>query len=370
MKITDIKCYVLEHEVQPPRFGWRAGLPGDGDGSPVGSKTYSAVLKVETNEGIVGMASADSRAAEYVASITRRRLKHFIGADPLMTEKLWHQIWEVDRVEELQVFALGLLDIACWDIKARKANLPLYQLLGGYEARVPAYASTVTFDTMDEYERNIKACMEVGFTAFKLHAWGDVKADTQLSRNLRRWTGEDADLMFDGSAGWDYVDALRFGRVLEDAGFLWYEEPMREFDLPSYAELCRSLDIPVLAAETADGVHWNAATWIQYRAVDMMRVSSRYKGGITGAIKVAHLAESFGMRAQVHGQGYANLHLCAAIPNNDYYEELIKTSEQIGGLAQRTDIPIVDGYVTAPDTPGIAPHPDWTAIEAKAVQVV
>ena len=65
----------------------------------------------------------------------------------------------------------------------------------------------------------------------------------------------------------------------------------------------KKLDIPVLAAETSDGCHWNAATWIQHRALDMMRTSAHYKGGITGAIKVAHLAESFGMRAQVHGGG-------------------------------------------------------------------
>ncbi len=370
MKITDIKCYILAHDVLPPRFHWRQGLPGDGDGSPVGSQTYSAVLKVETDEGIIGMATVDGRAAEYVGSITRRRLKHFIGADPLMTEKLWQQIWEVDRLEELQIYALGLLDIACWDIKARKANLPLYQLLGGYEAQVPAYASTVTWDTMDEYEQHIKACIDQGFTAFKLHAWGDVKADVRLSQNLRRWAGDDADLMFDGSAGWDYVDALRVGRALEGAEFLWYEEPMREFDLPSYTELCRSLDIPVLAAETADGSHWNAATWIQHRALDMMRVSGRYKGGVTGAVKVAHLAEAFGMRAQVHGGGYVNLHLCAAIPNNDYYEELVMNLEQIRLLAQRPNIPVVDGYVYAPDAPGIAPHPDWAELESRAVEVV
>ncbi len=369
MKITDIKYYLLEHDVNPPRFHWREGLPGDGDGSPVGGKTYSGILKVETDEGIVGMASTGGRTAKYFADVTRRRLKSFIGADPMMTEKLWHEIWELDRLEEFQVHTLGMLDIACWDIKARKANLPLYKLVGGYEARVPAYASTVTWDTMDEYEQHIKECIDVGFFSFKLHAWGDVKRDSQLSRNLRKWTGDDADLMFDGSAGWDYVDSMRVGRALEEADFLWYEEPMREFDLPSYAELCRSLDIPVLAAETSDGVHWNAATWIQYRAVDMMRVSSAFKGGITGALKVAHLAESFGMRAQVHGGGYANLHLCAAIPNNDYFEVLVLNTDQINGLATQDEIPVIDGYVTAPEAPGIAPHPDWSEIEALAVEI-
>ncbi len=368
MKITAIRCYVLEAPAPAPQFRWRRGLPGAGDGTPPGAPTYSALIKVETDEGVVGMAGSGDGYA--VASLVRRRLQKLVGMDPLLTEQLWKAVWEIDRIEEMRMNHLGLLDIACWDIKSRKANLPLYKLLGGHDSRVPAYASTVTWDTMDEYERHIKECLDAGFTAFKLHAWGDPKEDLRLSRNLRKWTGDEADLMFDASAGWDYVTSLKFGRGLEEQGFLWYEEPMREFDLPSYAELCRSLDIPVLAAETSDGCHWNAATWIQYRALDMMRTSTHYKGGITGAIKVAHLAESFGMRAQVHGGGYANAHLCAAIPNNDYYEELVVNTEQIRGLPTKSHLPVIGGYVTVPDAPGIEPHPDWAEVEARAVLVV
>jgi L-alanine-DL-glutamate epimerase-like enolase superfamily enzyme len=368
MQITDIKCYVLPSTARPPRFRWRTGLAGDGDGTPSGESTYHAIVKLETDEGIAGVAHAGRGYA--VADIVRRRFKSLIGLDPLLTEQLWHRIWELDRSEEFQVHMLGLVDIACWDIKSRKANLPLYKLLGGFEAKVPAYASTVTWNRMDEYERYIKESRDVGFKAFKLHAWGDAKADAQLCRNLRKWVGDDADLMFDGSAGWDYTTSLWFGRVLEDVNFLWYEEPMREFDIPSYAELCRALDIPILAAETSDGVHWNGATWIQYRALDMIRTSAGFKGGVTGAMKVAHLAESFGMRAQVHGMGYANLHICAAIPNNDYYEQLVIDSEQIGGLADLGALSVVDGYVTAPEEPGIEPHPDWADVEKRAILVV
>lgn len=368
MKITDIKCYVVETIAPKPKYRWRSGLPGDGDGTPPGDKSFTGILKVETDEGIVGTAS--SRSGHYLASLVKRRLKKLIGSDPLLTERLWKVVWEIDRIEELQVHHLGMLDIACWDIKSRKAALPLYRLLGGNDPRIPAYASTVTWETMDEYERHIKECLEEGFKAFKLHAWGDAKQDAKLSRNLRKWAGDDADLMFDGSAGWDYVTSLWFGRALEDAGFLWYEEPMREFDLPSYAELCRALDIPVLAAETPDGCHWNAATWIQYRALDMMRTSAGFKGGITGAMKVAHLAESFGMRAQVHGGGFANVHVAAAIPNNDYYEQLVIDSEQIKGLRRMPHLPVIDGVVTAPEEPGLGPQPNWQELEKKAVTVI
>ena len=366
MKITAIRAFLLEGTAPAQQFRWRTGLPGSGDGTPPGETTYHCVLKVETDAGLVGTAGERGQIG---FDLVRRRLKSLVGEDPLCTEWLWQRVWEIDRIEEFPMYALGALDLALWDIKAQAAGLPLWRLLGGYQPRVPAYASTVTWDTMAEYERHIKECLAEGFTAFKLHAWGDPKQDAKLAHNLRRWAGPDADLTFDGSAGWDYVTSLRFGRVLEDANFLWYEEPMREFDLPSYTELCASLDIPVLAAETSDGCHWNAATWIQCRALDMVRTSAGYKGGITGAIKIAHLAESFGMRAQVHGGGYANLHLCAAIPNNDYYEELVINTKQIKALKAKATLPVVDGFVTAPEAPGLAPQPDWAAIERRAVAV-
>ena len=340
MKITSIKCYVLPHVVGTPRFHWRKGLPGEGDGTAPGETTYSSLLKVETDEGYIGHAGG---SGPRFLDVVRRRFRQFVGENPLNTEDLWWKIWELDRLEEFQVHDLGMLDIACWDIKSQAAKMPFYQLLGGNDPKVPAYASTVTWDTMDEYERYIKECADEGFFAFKLHATGDARWDAELSHNLRKWVGDDADLMFDGSAGWDYVTSLWFGRVLEEADFLWYEEPMREFDLPSYTQLCAELDIPVLGAETPDGCHWNGATWIQMRALDMIRTSAGFKGGITGAMKVAHMAESFGMRAQVHGGGWANAQICAAIPNNDYYEELVINSEQI----------------KATQEPGAAEHRGW-----------
>lgn len=361
MRIQDIRCYLVEEPYPLEPFRWRAGLRGNGGGS-----SRVAYVRVDTDEGITGCVRMDQGDA--VLSFVRR-LKPLVGEDPLLTERLWLLIWEIDRTEEIQLLQLATLDLIAWDIKSKKAGLPLYRLLGGHSNRVPAYASTVTWETMEDYERHIKQCIDIGFTAFKLHAWGDVKADAGLARNLRRWTGPDAKLMFDGSAGWDYVDALRFGRVLEDEGFFWYEEPMREFELISYRKLCDALDIPVLAAETSDGCHWNAATWISMGALDMLRTNPIYKGGFTGALKIAHLAEAHGMRAQVHGMGHAQAQLCGAISNNDFYEQLVVSTRQIAGLMDLGPLAIEGGFLTVPESPGLGPEPDWTEIERRALAV-
>ena len=368
MKITDIRCYVVEDQHPPVPFRWRKGLPGSGDGTPASQKPRIGILRMDTDEGVT--ASIQVGDGEALASLTRRRLKKLVGEDPLLTERLWALMWEIDRIEELQMQHLGLIDLLAWDIKSRVANVPVYKMIGGIGNRIPAYASTVTWDSMDEYERHIKECMDEGFAAFKLHAWGDPKEDSRLCRNLRRWTGDDARLMFDGSAGWDYVTAIQFGAVLEECGFYWYEEPMREFDLGSYRKLAADLRIPILAAETSDGVHWNAASWIEMEALDMVRVSTFFKGGITGAMKIAHLAESHGMRAQVHGMGIGAAHLCGAIPNNDYYEQLVLSTEQIKNLKNLQSLPIVEGYLRVPDQPGLGPEPDWKRLEKTAIAVV
>ncbi|HLW91822.1 MAG TPA: enolase C-terminal domain-like protein [Roseiarcus sp.] len=368
MRITDIRCYVIDGEHPATPFRWRKGLPGSGDGTPRNQKPRAAILRMDTDEGVTGALKIGDGDA--VASLTRRRLKPLIGEDPLMTERLWTRIWEIDRIEEMNMAHLGLIDQLAWDIKSRKAGLPLYQLIGGNASRVPAYASTVTWETMGEYERHIKECVDEGFVAFKLHAWGDPAEDAKLCRNLRLWTGDDAILMFDGSAGWDLPTSLRVGRVLEEAGFYWYEEPMREFNLAAYRKLAADLDIPVLAAETSDGAHWNAATWIDDEALDMVRTSSFYKGGITGALKIAHLAESHAIKAQVHGMGMANAHLCAAIPNNDFYEQLVYSSEHIATLKSRRELPIVEGHILVPDAPGLGLDCDWTALDRTALAIV
>lgn len=364
MKIKNFRCWVIEEDAGH-HFDWRDGLPGSHGEFPGGAKARNAIIRMETDTGEFG--ALKIRRGDSVADLVQRRFHHFIGENPLLTERLWNKVWEVDRVEEINIGLLGALDMLCWDVKSKTAGMPIYQMLGGNDPVVPVYASTVTWPTLDEYERNIKLCMDQGFTAFKLHAWGDVKRDIELSRALRRWTGPDAELMFDGSAGWDYVDALKVGLALQDENFLWYEEPMREFHIGSYAKLCEKLTIPVLAAETSDGVHWNMASWIEAGALDMTRVSTFFKGGFTGSMKIAHMSEAFGMRAQVHGMGLENAQICAAISNNDYYEQLVMNPEQIAGLGDLGPLSVIDGKLNLSDEPGIGYAFDWEELDARAV---
>lgn len=354
MKIVDVKAYTVEVAVPHP-FVWRKGLPGSGDSH---EQTW---LRIITDEGIEGY-NVIARGAIALDLIRRRIRDELTGKDPLQKELLWHRMWEIDRIEELPMYVLGAVDIALWDITAKAAGLPLYQLLGGYRHKIDAYASTVTFSSADEYLDVASQCLDYGFRAIKLHAWGDARKDARLCQDLRKHVGPDIALMYDGSAGFNPYEALYVGRACEEAGYYWYEEPMREFSIGAYRRLCDDLDIPVLAAETSDGCHYNVADFILHGAADMVRTSTGYKGGITGALRVAHLADAFQMTAEVHGGGPANLQVALAIRNNSYYESLIPCNP--------IDVePAVDreGYIHAPTLPGVGFEVNVRDLERRAI---
>ncbi len=358
MRIVDVKSYLLPKTPPPVTFRWRAGLPGSDDfDEPM-------VLRIVTDEGVDGY--SEIRRGRIGLDLVERRLKHLlIGEDPLLKEDLWKKIWELDRIEELPIYALGAVDIALWDITAKVANLPLYKLMGGYRNAIPAYASTVTFGSIDEYLAVADQCLELGYTAIKLHAWGDARRDALLARELRRHVGDQIPLMYDGSAGFDFQDALYLGKALEDAGFMWYEEPMREFSIASYQNLKTKLDIPLLVAETSDGCHFNSADFIKFQAGDIVRTSTGLKGGVTGAIRIAHLADAFQLRAEVHGGGLPNIHVACAIPNTTYYESLVFENP-----VKRDPLVDANGMVSAPQSPGIGWTWDKSALEESAAIIV
>jgi L-alanine-DL-glutamate epimerase-like enolase superfamily enzyme len=259
-------------------------------------------------------------------------------------------MWELDRIEELPLPMLGLVDTALWDLAGRAAAMPTWQVLGGFRTRIPAYASTATFRTAEEYLAVATQCLDLGYHAFKIHAWGDARADADLAHKLRAHVGDRVALMYDGSAGFDLPDAIFLGHALSDAGFLWYEEPMREFNVNAYAQLARTVRIPLLVAETSDGVHLNSADFISAGAATFgVRTGTQMRGGITGSMRTAHLADAFRVRAEVHGPEISSRHLCMAISNTTYFESLVTSTT----VLKKREVD-AEGFVHAPTEPGIA----------------
>jgi L-alanine-DL-glutamate epimerase-like enolase superfamily enzyme len=346
VRITHVETFRVDQPGAVPQFAWRSGLRA---GFPAGE---FSVLRIGTDSGATGVAllprpGIGAAVEDLVDRIIR---DEFLGLDPLQRERHWRRLWEIDRTEELPLPVLGLFDVALWDLAARVAGVPVWQLLGGYRTEIGAYASTATFRDIDEYLDVVTQCLELGYQAIKVHAWGDVDADSELCRRLREHVGDAVPLMYDGSAGFDLPDAIRLGHVLTDAKFLWYEEPMYEFSVTAYGRLAQSVGVPLLVAETSDGVHMNTADFIAAGSATFgVRTGAQLRGGITGAMRIAHLADAFRVRAEVLGGEVSSRHLCMAIPNTTYFESLV-TANPV------PKSPVVDGrgFVAAPRDIGVA----------------
>ncbi|MEQ4208870.1 enolase C-terminal domain-like protein [Actinopolymorpha sp. B9G3] len=346
VRISDLE--VVPVRIPAPRvpYRWREGLPTSR------LEFEGGVLRVRTDAGVEGVAFASRpNAAHVLADLVDRHLRNeMIGQDPLMREWWWDRIWHLDRTEELPLYVFGLLDVALWDLAGRASDLPSWKVMGGFRAELPAYASTVTFDTIEQYLDVADQCLALGYPAIKLHAWGDPDRDIQLAYALREHVGQAYPLMYDGSAAFDLPDAIRVGRALTDANYLWYEEPIREFSVTAYKMLGESVGVPLLVAETSDGAHMNAADFVAAGCSNFgLRASARLRGGITGALRIGHLADAYRLRVEVHSPEVPSRHLCMALSNTTYYESLV-TADPVN----RDPVVGSDGMLRAPTEPGIA----------------
>ena len=344
LRISHVEGYSVFAPGARPNFAWRDGLRGGPADGRVG------VLRLCTDEGVAGVAVSMHRSSgvaidDFVVRLLRDEL---VGADPLERERIWNRMWELDRTEEFPIWLLGLVDAALWDLAGRFYSAPAWEVIGGFRREIPAYASTSTFGSLGEYLEVATQCVELGYPAIKLHGWGDARRDAELCTAVREHVGAKCPLMYDGSAAFDLADAVYVGDALSDAGYLWYEEPMREFNVTAYKWLAARVRVPLNVAETSDGVHMNTADFIASGCATFVRTSTVLRGGFTGAMRIAHLADAFRLRAEPHGNTVYARHLCMAIPNCTYYESLVTTNP-----VQREFGIDSNGVVKAPTAPGV-----------------
>lgn len=259
-----------------------------------------------------------------------------IGQDPFDRERLWQDLahWQRGSAMQLTDRALAAVDAALWDLAGRALGLPVHKLIGAYRDKVPAYASIMCGDelegglaTPEDYGRFAEKLVARGYKAIKLHTWmppvswaPDVKMDIKACSAVREAVGPDIHLMLDAFHWYSRTEALELGRGLEKIGFAWIEEAMDEQSMSSYAWLADQLDIPVIGPESAAGKHFTRAEWIKADACDILRVGVHDCGGITPALKGMHLAESFGMNCEVHGNEVSNLVVCAVSKASRWFE--------------------------------------------------
>lgn len=368
-------------------FRYQSKVVRDAEGHTHPGPEHAAVqhvLKIVTDTGAEGYCFGAS------PEVTQRVVKPaLVGEDPYDREKLWQRLREAQRLNlsTLSDRAIGVVDMALWDLAGRAFGLPVHKLLGGYKEKVRAYASTMCGDdlpgglnTPQAYADFALACKAKGYTALKLHTImppipgaPDLKLDVACCRAVREAVGDDMPLMLDSFHYYSREEAYRFGRELEKLDFAWLEEPMAEHSIASYVWLTEQLTIPIVGPETAEGKMYTRAEWILRHASDISRAGVGDVGGITPVMKIAHLCESFGVRLEMHGGGPGNLHcLCAMGIPGEYYERGLLHPfldyEQPHPWLNRLDDPMDEqGYVHVSPLPGLGQDINWDYIREHAL---
>ena len=358
MQITNIKLTMIGWEVEP----WRTAT------MRFGGKTKLGIVAIDTDEGITGNAFLGGGD---VSALQLMRLKpRLIGKNPLDIGAIWHELWPSHR--GIHPSVIGAVDVALWDIAGKTAGLPIHRLLGSCRTKVPAYASADWFPTAQEFADEAIHFKNQGWPAYKVHPHADPKSDIEICQVVREAVGDDMVLMLDSMWSYCYEDALRVGRAIEDLDYFWYEDPLQEEDIYNYVKLKQKLDIPMLNTEFAPGGFYGMQQWVQQQATDMLRGDVAVCGGITPLVKIAHMAEGFHMKCEIHHGGnslnnVANLHVTMAIPNCDYYEVFPCSGANKYALVDDIEVDS-NGFVHAPEGDGLGVEIDWNLVEEKTIQ--
>lgn len=337
-------------------------------GSPI--KWDVVVLKLTDADGTEGLATAlGARSGHITESFLQEVIAPVVlGKNIYDREAIWHQLWTIDRhLTFFPVYLPGPVDVALWDMAAKRAKLPLHRLLGGYRTSIPVYASGLFHNHHNKYVDEALHYKAKGIKAYKCHPMGPWQKDIEICREIRDAVGPDFTLMCDPVAEYTLDQAIRVGRELEKLGYHWLEEPFRDFEIEKYARLCETLDIPIANTETTRGGHWGVAQYISQRATDIVRADVSWKAGITGTMKIAHLAEANGLNCEIHTttmgyMDYVNLHISCAIRNCEYFELFVPEEEFM--FPMKSPLPVDEhGVIHLGDAPGVGTDLDWNVID-------
>jgi L-alanine-DL-glutamate epimerase-like enolase superfamily enzyme len=326
------------------------------------------VIRLTARSGLEGVAAAasytDRDFDRSVAETLRPLLPSLIGASPLDRERLWSRLQSHNLPAAPQ--ALSMIDIAAWDLVAKHAGLPLYQLLGGARSKILAYASTPMLPDAQAYVDFVVELRSQGYQAVKFHAWCEPDRDLEMARMVHARHGGALRMMLDVEQRYDRRSAYRAAAELEALGFTWFEAPLPDSDLEGYRDLRMRVNIPILPA--GNWVLDPSLVWQGMRlgAWTSVRVDACFAGGITPTRKVMGLAEAAGMTCELQCWGYtlqqaANLHLMLAYPNCTFFEQPIPYPAFEYGMVD-TIRPDRDGYVHAPTGPGLGVRVDWDSL--------
>ena len=293
-----------------------------------------------------------------------------LGEDPNDISRLWNKLaWASASIGRsgTAAQAIAAFDTALWDLKARRAGLPLAKLLGAHRESVRCYNTSggylqaSTGEIIDKSRQSLAR----GIGGIKVKVGHPERTrDIERVAAIRKELGDQVALMVDVNQQWDRTTALRMGRALEAFNLEWIEEPLDAYDVEGHAALSAQLDTPVGSGEMLTSAR-EVQAFIDGGALDLVMHDAPRIGGITPFLKVAAMAENRGLMLAPHFVMEIHLHLAAAYPLEAWVEHFEWLEP-----AFNERLEIRDGRMQVPDRPGLGLSlhdrlKDWTVADAQ-----
>ena len=319
---------------------------------PFSQLNGAILVQIRTKDGITGygMGGGGSAACHIIDTHLSKLL---IGADATNIELLWDQLFASSSFygrRGLAVHAISAIDLALWDIAGKRANLPVYRLLGSqYRDRVPGYY------TGNDVEHGLK----LGFRAVKLSNFSDVRAgrDGMLKNvrqilDARQRIGKDALLMLDALCAWDVPYTIELAERVADARLYFIEEPLIPDDIDGYARLCREVKSTRIASGEHEATIYGFRELLRNHAAHILQPDLTWSGGLTDARRVLEAAGTAGIPVIPHrgGSVYGMTLLVASRTNS--LAESFGTGDSGNEVMELLTPKLVDGHYLAPTGPG------------------
>lgn len=311
--------------------------------------------EITTEQGHEGLGFSYSKRAGGPAQYAHARevTETMIGEDPNDIAKLYNKLlWAGASVGRSGVAtqALAALDIALYDLKAKRAGLPLAKFLGAHRDSVRTYNTSGGFlnASIDEVRDRATRSIEEGIGGIKIKVGlPDSAEDLRRVAAVREHLGPDVPLMVDANQQWDRATALRMGRRLEKFDLVWIEEPLDAYDAEGHAALAAALDTPIATGEMLASVAEHERL-IAARACDIIQPDAPRIGGITQFLRLATLADQAGLDLAPHFAMEIHLHLAAAYPREPWVEHFDWLDPLFNERLETRD-----GRMIVPDRPGL-----------------
>ena len=311
--------------------------------------------EIETREGHSGIGFSYSKRAGGRGQYAHAKeiVGNLIGEDPNDIARLWDKlVWAGASVGRsgMATQAIAAFDIALWDLKAKRAKLPLAKLLGAHRDSVLCYNTSGGFlsSPLSEVLANVEASLARGIGGIKIKVGQpDPMIDLERVQAVHKLIGGRAAMMIDANQQWDRVTAQRFGRLVEPLNLTWIEEPLDAYDAEGHAALAALLDTPIATGEMLTSVaeHWEL---IRHRAVDFIQPDAPRVGGITQMLKIMALADQARIRMAPHFAMELHLHLSASYAHEPWVEHFEWLEPMFNERLE-----IKDGRMLVPNRPGL-----------------